>query len=101
MMFTKVQALLLSTLIAFALTGCLSTAQVKQQAVSCPKCQVVWVTHDDYDPHEGVITTYRTQEFSCSDCESAVVHFFKTGKFKHSCKSCGGGLQRCSIIQKR
>lgn len=59
----------------------------KEQALSCPKCQKTWVTRPH---HTGKVTTYRTeQSMECEDCTSAVANFFKTGKFEHTCKTCG------------
>lgn len=63
-------------------------------AVFCAECKTVWVLSAEYDdPYQ--IYSVPTEISSCVDCENAVYHFFKTGRFGHDCKSCGDSLVHC------
>lgn len=67
------------------------------EVVMCSKCQSVWVTR----PHQvGKVTVYRREKvMECPDCDSAVMNFFKTGKFAHTCKTCGDNLAACPLCK--
>jgi hypothetical protein len=73
------------------------TAAKEAQVFTCTKCKTVWVRH----PQQlGKATVYRAQKkVVCPDCESAVMHFFKTGKFEHTCKACGDQLNQCTMCK--
>jgi hypothetical protein len=99
-MFTR--ALFVSAALAVAglVSGCqsdngtnaASAAAPATQAVTCSKCKVTWVkypiTAGGGKDHR--IIGYRTRKsMECPDCKSAVANFFTTGKFEHTCKTCG------------
>ena len=64
-----------------------------EPVVMCARCQTVWVSSPH---HVGKATVFRREEkMVCPDCDSAVVTFFKAGKFEHTCKTCGDGLAAC------
>jgi hypothetical protein len=67
------------------------------RAAMCAKCQMVWVKQ----PHQvGRATIYsQKQEMRCPDCKSAVANFFTTGKWKHTCKTCGDNLSECAACK--
>ena len=70
----------------------------EEQAVMCSKCETVWVRRPDHMGKNAVVYR-REKQMVCPDCQSAVVTFFKTGKLEHTCKSCGGTLDRCTVHQ--
>jgi len=89
---------------AVLMTGCSTTCHktdaamgADDQAVMCGKCQTVWVSR----PHQiNKVTVYRkVKTMSCPDCDSAAANFFKTGKFEHTCKSCGDSLMKCPVCK--
>jgi hypothetical protein len=59
----------------------------------CAKCETTWVR----SPHTiNKTTVYRRHKtMACTDCDSAAANFFKTGKFEHTCKTCGDSLSAC------
>ena len=79
-----------------AVSGCVAPKRTKPEvAVFCPKCEMIWIeTADLDDPYR--LSNFSTEVMSCPDCESAVVHFFKTGKLEHACKTCGSELVHCT-----
>jgi hypothetical protein len=92
-----ISALLLTGILA--VTGCQSTGSSassdSEQAVMCSKCKTVWV----HRPHQmGKITVFRNEKtMVCPDCQSLVESFFSTGKFQHTCKTCGDSMEKCSV----
>lgn len=75
-----------------------SEAGGEDQAVMCSKCQTVWVQRAHHLGKNAVVYR-REKQMVCPDCQSAVVTFFKTGKLEHTCKSCGGTLDHCTVHQ--
>lgn len=94
-----------SAAVAALLVGALTTfarAEDKEsasgdEAVMCPKCEAVWVK----EPRtQGKITVYvAKKKMLCDDCKSAAANFFTTGKWQHTCKTCGD-LVVCEQSQK-
>jgi hypothetical protein len=68
----------------------------KEEAVSCPKCETVWVK----EPRQiGKIKVFVSKKkMNCAECKTAVENFFATGKLEHACKTCGD-LVACEGIQ--
>jgi len=86
-----------------ALAGCQTppprtAAGVGDKAVMCPMCQVVWV-ETPRQVGKNITTFAREQKMVCPDCTSAVANFFKTGKLKHACKTCGENLIACPLCK--
>lgn len=69
----------------------------KDQAVMCSKCETVWVRRADRIGSKGPVVYRKEKQMECPDCQSAIVTFFKTGKLEHTCKTCGGALNHCSV----
>jgi hypothetical protein len=69
-------------------------------AVTCSKCQTVWVQEPvavaGSKPGNGHYTLKSKPVMTCTQCESAVVTFFRTGQLKHHCSICGGTLNHCA-----
>lgn len=68
-------------------------------AVICSKCKILWVEHlhnTGYAKHPGPYIPVKSKIMVCPDCESAIVTFFKTGRLKHHCATCGGTLDHCT-----
>jgi hypothetical protein len=81
---------------ALLLSGCVGPRQQPESAVFCPKCKMVWVEMTDFDdPYR--MSTIPGEAMECPDCESAVVHFFKTGQLEHACSTCGAELVHCTV----
>ena len=77
-----------------------SEASNKEQAVMCSKCQTVWVQRG-YQNGKNVVAYRQDKQMVCPDCQSAIVTFFKTGKLEHTCKTCGGTLDHCTVHQEK
>jgi hypothetical protein len=75
-----------------------SEAGGEEQAVTCSKCQTVWVQRA-HRMGKNAVVYRREMQMVCPDCQSAIVTFFKTGKLEHTCKSCGGTLDHCTVHQ--
>lgn len=97
---------MLVTGVAMFVPGCATTpsnagaaAGDKEQAIMCAKCQTVWVSR----PRQvGVVKfiTYRNEKvMECPDCRSAVMNFFTTGKWEHTCNVCGTNLMVCPLCK--
>ena len=87
-----------STLIVSALVtsvvGCVGPRQQPESAIYCPTCRTMWVEMTDFDdPYR--MSTVPVERMECPECESAVAHFFKTGKFEHACSTCGDEFVHC------
>ena len=81
------------------LVGC-QTAKPTQptamsEAVRCPKCQVTWVKVPRRAGKAGIVGYSTLKTMECPDCRNAVLSFFETGKFQHTCKTCGDNLEIC------
>lgn len=65
-------------------------------AVMCAKCKVVWVA--PLDPADSNVPTYAAEGWmhECPDCHAAAVSYFRTGRFEHTCESCGDALVHCT-----
>jgi hypothetical protein len=73
-----------------------AAAKTDEAAVMCAKCEAVWVKDKI---QVGKITQYVSRKkMLCDDCKSAVENFFKTGKWEHTCKTCGD-LTACEVVQ--
>jgi ribosomal protein S27E len=86
------------------LAGCQSggtkaaTTLPATQAVSCSKCKTVFVREprSSSTGKGSHIVGYRTRRaMTCPDCKDAVESFFATGKFQHTCKTCGDTMELC------
>lgn len=73
-----------------------SRADVKAPAaVSCPKCETVWVKA----PVGGKAQGYtRIGKMVCDDCRSAAENVLAGGKLEHACKTCGD-MKACKAEQ--
>ena len=100
--FSKFAAIGLSFVFSFALVGCAqdnkpaeSSLVPTSQGVTCSKCQVTWVRYP-VQGDKGRIVRYDTRKsMECPDCKDAVTNFFATGKFQHTCKTCGDSMEIC------
>jgi hypothetical protein len=64
------------------------------QGVTCSKCEVTWVKVPE--TAKGRVVGYTTRKSHvCPDCKDAVANFFATGKFQHTCKTCGDSMEIC------
>jgi hypothetical protein len=88
---------------AFLVAGCSTPASKatpsaggEEKAVTCNKCETVWVRRPEHRG-KGPVEYRRVKQMVCPDCQSAVVTFFKTGKLEHTCKTCGGTLDHCTV----
>ena len=64
------------------------TNTVSDVAVMCPKCETVWVKTPK-QVGAKVVTYVSTKKMKCEDCKNAVASFLASGKFEHTCKTCG------------
>lgn len=99
---TPIKTLLLAGAfgIATILTGCQTSHPLASPAVTCSKCKTVWVKRPYNEGSAKTGTRYVLRDekvMQCPDCESLVETFFKTGKLKHRCVSCGGTLEHCLV----
>lgn len=70
---------------------------VSNEAVMCTKCEVTW-TKVPIDGGKGRVVGYSSQRrMVCPDCRTAAENFFRTGKFQHTCATCGDSLQHCKV----
>jgi len=91
----RTASLRLAAALAALAAGCAAPHSKPESAVFCPKCKVVWVEMTDLDdPYR--MSTVQKQVMKCPDCESAVIHFFKTGELAHACSTCGSELVHCA-----
>lgn len=87
------------------LTGCASntppqsTLAPTTQGVTCTKCQVTWVKIPETNGKGRVVGYSWGQRDTCPDCMDAVQSFFNTGKFQHTCKTCGNSMEICQAHQ--
>jgi hypothetical protein len=84
--------------------GCASNAPAQSSmettptGITCTKCQVTWVaTPRGSGNDKGQIKTYAWgKKDTCPDCRDAVQSFVNTGKFEHTCKTCGDAMNVCT-----
>jgi hypothetical protein len=87
------------------LAGCAATEAVPTTApsaltggadgVTCAKCQVTYARSPAVND-KGRLIRYETRKtHECPDCKDAVTNFFATGKFEHTCKTCGDTMELC------
>ena len=97
---TKIALAAAGLLVALPQGGCESvpalrprhTVVASTQSATCSKCRINWVKVRRGRRLSG----YRLeQEMECPDCRSAVENLFASGKLKHTCKTCGGEVERC------
>ena len=97
---TRILILASSLGLATLMSSCQSTGvTVGTDAIACNKFKTVWVkTPVQMGPtgKSGFVTYRDVKSMECPDCQSAVVTFFKTGVFKHTCSHCGGTLTHCT-----
>ena len=81
--------------------GCQSTgastasAAAPDKALTCTKCEVTWVKVPT-DGGKGRVVGYTSKKtMVCPDCKDAVSNFFATGKFQHTCTTCGDSMEMC------
>ena len=100
MFVTQQRALTALCLCLFA-SGCASNAPAQStlvsfdEGVTCTKCQVVWVKVPLYGSHARIVRYAWTERDVCPDCMTDVQSFFATGKFGHTCKTCGDTMEIC------
>ena len=100
MSMTSLSAAMLGA--ALFVTGCStankesaqSTLTPSTQAVTCSKCQVTWVKVPEMAKSRIVGYSSR-KSMVCPDCKDAVASFFASGKFQHTCKTCGDSMELC------
>ena len=90
-----------TTVISLTAAGCQSTGRSSMadtpstQAVRCSKCETTWV-RVPRDNGQGHIVGYTDRKkMVCPDCKDEVANFFTTGKFQHTCKTCGDSMELC------
>ncbi|MCG3147739.1 MAG: hypothetical protein PCFJNLEI_01180 [Verrucomicrobiae bacterium] len=76
-------------------TATQSTTPTMSEAVRCEKCKVTWVKVPQYRGKAGIVGYSTIKTMECPDCRNAVLSFFETGKFQHTCKTCGDTLEHC------
>lgn len=76
-------------------TASQSTTPAMSEAIRCPKCEVTWVKVPRRDGKAGIVGYSSRMKMECPDCRNAVLSFFETGKFQHTCKTCGDVLEHC------
>lgn len=92
--------LLAAFLIALATAACRSPGSEESElgdsdVVTCTRCRTVWVSASDISYTYPGPSPDAEPIHQCPDCSYAVENYFATGKWAHSCKICGEGLQRC------
>lgn len=91
---------MLPLLTAVGLASCQTSPPDVQSAVMCDKCKIVWVERPAQMGTSGKTSGYYPLQSGktmvCTDCETVVAAFFKTGLLKHHCSHCGGTLNHCA-----
>jgi ribosomal protein S27E len=84
--------------IAMMLTACQTAPTHPTSAITCNKCQTVWVQTPDGSgkPGSGYYELRSTKKMVCPECQDAILTFLKTGKLRHHCNICGGTLDHCT-----
>ena len=94
----KIGAIGLALAAGTLLAGCKTapaTHAMAPNAVQCDLCKVTWVKVPRYAGKGGIVGYSSIKHMECPDCRNAVVNFFETGKFEHTCKVCGGNMTIC------
>lgn len=87
---------------ALALVSCQSPAPATPtSAVSCNKCGTIHFKAPSTAVgswNKGIVTLHDASRMSCPDCENKVVAMLKGGNVtRHTCSSCGGTLNHCTM----
>lgn len=96
----SVKFLAVACAIAGVLAGCAAFSDARselgQDAVMCARCRTIWVEPPDRSSLN--VPTYSPAGWlhRCPDCHDAVVSFFRTGRFEHTCETCGDALVHCT-----
>jgi hypothetical protein len=73
------------------------TGTPSTDAIARDKCKVTFVKVPTVDGGKPTVTGYATRkQMVCPDCKSAVQNMFATGKFEHTCTTCGGNMSGCA-----
>jgi hypothetical protein len=74
-----------------------TAAPPSTQAVTCDKCKVTYVQVPAVATKgaPGLVGYRSVRHHECPDCKSAAANFFATGKFQHTCKTCGDTMELC------
>ena len=83
---------------AMTLTACQTVPQHPTSAITCNKCQTVWVNTPDGSgkPGSGYYALRSSKQMVCPGCQDAILTFLRTGQLKHHCNICGGSLDHCT-----
>ncbi len=87
---------------ALTLTGCASGGAAESsgvpstQALACSKCKVTYVNVPT-KLGKNIVGYHDQAVMECPDCKDAAENFFTTGKFEHSCKTCGNTMSACAM----
>lgn len=94
MNITRTMMVIASAIVMTAAT--VQSAPPKEGAVFCDKCKIVMVKVPSQAGAKNQLLIYRKmKKMVCPDCKSAIENFFRTGKLKHTCSSCGGNMTVC------
>jgi hypothetical protein len=99
---TKIVLGSLLTASALFIAGCQSNSTqaaadqaASKEALACDKCKVTYVQVPETGGKTRIVG-YRTEKrMECPDCKTAAENFFSTGKFQHTCKTCGDSMEVC------
>ena len=78
-----------------------SAVHADAEAVLCEQCRMTWVR---YPIREGrhvrrmnrrIVGFGTRQSHECPECRKGLEGLFATGHVAHSCKICGGRMERC------
>jgi len=100
MKITTYKSLILTGVLgaAMTLTACQTAPQHPMSAITCNKCQTVWVNTPDGSgkPGSGYYALRSTKKMVCPGCQNAILTSLNTGQLKHHCNICGGTLDHCT-----
>jgi hypothetical protein len=65
------------------------------QLVGCDGCKLVKVQVTDTNSKGRPIGYHQVEKMICPSCKDAVQTFISTGKFAHSCSTCGSNMAAC------
>jgi len=72
-----------------------SSLTATPQGVTCTKCQVTWVKVPTNNGKGRIVGYTWAKRDTCPDCMDAVTSFFNSGKFQHTCRTCGDTMEIC------
>ncbi len=87
---------------ALLISSCTSmrpqSGTTRVSGLTCDKCEAIWLptVAATGKPGSGYHTYRMSRKMVCPDCENIMATFMRTGKFSHSCPSCGGQITRCT-----